>query len=84
MLFEATQQSSKGHSNKGKVPEEWKKANVTSTFKKGEKEGDQELEAGHPHLSPWKSSGANKPGSHFQTYEGQKDNWEWSPQIYHA
>jgi len=39
----------------GEVPEDWKKANVTPIFKKGQEGGPRELQAGQPHLHPGKT-----------------------------
>lgn len=46
-------------------------------YLQGQKEGRSgELLASLPHLSPWEADGANHPGKHFQTHEGQDGDLE--------
>lgn len=43
------------------MPECWRKANVISTFKKGEKEDTRELNGRQPHLKPLKGDETTNP-----------------------
>ena len=61
----------------GEVPEDWRKASVTSIFKKGKKVlGPRELQAGQPHLHPGKDDGATHSRGHHQASGGKEGYWE--------
>jgi len=49
---------------------DWKKANVTRVFK------NEDLGSYGPHLGPWGAGGANPPGNHFHTKEGEEYDQE--------
>lgn len=57
------------------IPEDWKKAKVTFIFQKGPERESREVKVGQPVLDPRKGDGANHPGKHFQTYDGQEGDW---------
>jgi len=50
------------------VPSDWKKGNITPTFKKEIKDDPEELEASEPHLCAWKDHGADPPGRDVIAY----------------
>jgi len=52
------------------VPDDWKRANVTSVPKK-DHPGDY-----RPLNLTWKARGANPPGSHFQTHQVYQSVWD--------
>ncbi|KAJ7425019.1 hypothetical protein BTVI_04117 [Pitangus sulphuratus] len=65
----------------GKVPEDWKKANVISVFKKGKKE-DLELQTCQPRVNSWKGGEAPHSGGHFHPHGGQEGDQEYSAWIH--
>jgi len=56
------------------VPDDWRKGNFTSDFKKDNAETYRQISLTSLG-SPWEGGGANNPGNHFQAYEGQ-GTWE--------
>jgi len=59
----------------GEVPENWRRANVTPIFRKGQEGGPSELQARQPHLHPGKGDGAAYPGGHQQG-SGRKEGYQ--------
>lgn len=41
-----------------------------------------ELQTDQLHVYCWEDDGASNPGNHYQTYEEQEGDWEWSAWIY--
>lgn len=78
--------ASRGHSSVlesswqlGKVPEDWKRANVTPVKRGGKENRNYSQSASIPSLG---RDGATDPGSHFQVSEGQKGHEEEPTWIY--
>jgi len=51
------------------VPEDWRKANATPIYKKGQEGGPRELQDCQPHLHPLKGDGAAHSRGHHQASE---------------
>lgn len=59
------------------IPDSWKKAHTTSTFKKGMEEDSKRSISSHFNFSPWEEHVSCSLGILFQTgEEGQEGNWE--------
>lgn len=60
-----------------------KNTNVRLLFKKQQRRGSRELQAGGLHFSFWEVYGANPPENLlFQTYESKESDWEQPAWIY--
>jgi len=55
-----------------RVSEDWKKANVTSIFKKKKKKELGKKQVVQPHLNPKEDNEAYLPGNHFQHMKHKK------------
>lgn len=71
----------KDHGDRGKVPENEKKAKLTLIFKKGRKECPG-INTWQPHLGTWEDDGVANAGSGCQTYERQGGDWDQPTWIY--
>lgn len=52
------------------------------SFQEGQEGRSGELQASQPHISPCEGDEATNSGNHFQTHEGQEDDWKQSMWIY--
>lgn len=82
MSFQGHSESTlEGHGSLGKFLRTEKKQ-MSLLFSRSQKGGSRKFQTVHPYLNSFKSDVANKPGKHFQGYEGQQGDWKESAWLY--